>query len=199
MLFHRCFFFDLRTSPALMSPDILHSTFRIIFFVPRAHAARATACVLRYSGHTSAHAAGTPPRLTAALSRARRFVVVKKISQLTSKNLYIILPMVIPIFDTLSARPFRSCHPATFGSYRNSCSASDAACRGPLSRPPSGSSRRVSLRAHTWSSICPYSSSRCIGSRACVSPPSYPMPIGQCDNVIQKRLYRPPFQLCHCG
>lgn len=30
MLFHRCFFFDLRTSPALMSPDILHSTFRII-------------------------------------------------------------------------------------------------------------------------------------------------------------------------
>lgn len=178
-----------------------HPTFDIphYFFVPRAHAARATACVLRYSGRASAHAVGTPPRLTAALSRARRFVVVKKNSQLTSKNLYIILPMVIPISDTLSARPFRSCHPATFGSYRNSYFASDAACRGSLSRPPSGSSRRVALRAHTWSSICPYSSSRCIGSRACVSHPSYPMSIGQCDNVIKERLYRPPFQLRHCG
>lgn len=80
--------------------------------------------------------------------------------------------MVIPISDTLSARPSRSYHPATFGSYRNSYFASDAACRGPLFRPPSGSSRRVALRAHTWSSICPYSSSRRIGSRACVSPPS---------------------------
>lgn len=94
--------------------------------------------------------------------------------------------MVIPISDTLSVRPSRSYHPATFGSYRNSYSASDVACRGPLSRPPSGSSRRVALRAHTWSSICPYSSSRCIGSRAGVSHPSYPMPISQCDNVIQK-------------
>ena len=61
-----------------MSRDILHPTFRIIIFVPRARAARATACVLRYSGRTSAHAVGTPPRLTAALSRARRFVVVEK-------------------------------------------------------------------------------------------------------------------------
>lgn len=107
--------------------------------------------------------------------------------------------MVIPIFDTLSVRPSRSYHPATFDSYLNSCSASDAACRGPLFRPPSGSSRRVALRAHTWSSICPYSSSRCIGSRAGVSRPSYPMPISQCDNVIKERLYRPPFQLRHCG
>lgn len=100
--------------------------------------------------------------------------------------------------NTLSARPSLSYHPTTSGSCRSSYYASDAACRGSLSRPPSGSSRRASLRGHTWSNICPYSSSRCIGSHACIaSLPSYPIPISQCDNVIKERLYRPPFHFRH--
>lgn len=79
-----------------MSPDILHSTFRIIFFVPRACAARATACVLRYSGHNIRTCGGNSPEADGCTLTSSPLCSCEKSLNEPLKT-YILLPMVIPI------------------------------------------------------------------------------------------------------